>query len=146
MPEPAQLVVYHKHPTSARLRFLRHAHGGICAAAPLPAAARIETGACAPDAANGNGAVRAHPGMLLRGVEAALALPRGCIEPDGAFRCHVVADGGCAEVLLARFRDIDPPFDEASAVGADFIDLTDARRLPAAELMLLRLAYEHVLG
>jgi hypothetical protein len=144
MPEPGQLVLYHKHPTSARLRFLRHAHGGVCAAAPLPDDAQIEAGAggCGSEKA----AVSTHPGMLLRAAESALGLSRGCIEPDGGFRCHILADGCCAQVHLARFCDIDPPLDAALAVGADFIDLTAARRLPAVELRLLRLAYEHVLG
>ena len=54
------------------------------------------------------------------------------------------ADGG--DVYLAHFTSIDPPFEAAEAAGAAFIDLTQARGLPAAELALLRLAYEHVLG
>jgi hypothetical protein len=142
MPVDTHLVLYHKQSTSARLRFLRHAHGGICAAARLPADTLVHAGACGAAA----GPVRQHPGMLLRGAEAALALPRGCIESDGGFRCHVVADGVCAEVHLAQFNHIDPPLAAAAAAGASFIELSQARGLPAAELALLRLVYEHVLG
>ena len=110
MSDTALLVLYHKQRTSARLRFLRHAHGGICADAVLPADAAVAAGACA-----GDDPVRIHPGMLLRAAEAALALPRGSLEADAGFRCHVHADGRCTEVYLAQFGDIDPP---TAAAGA----------------------------
>jgi hypothetical protein len=137
----AHLVLYHKHPTSARLRFLRHAHGGICAGGVMPAGTRIEAGKD-----TGGSVLHTHPGMLLRAAEAALALPRGCVEPDGDFHCRMVVDGQPTEVYLAHFCDVDPPLAAAAAAGGEFIELTAARRLPPPELQLLRLAYEHVLG
>jgi hypothetical protein len=140
------LVLYHKQRTSARLRFLRHAHGGICAEGPMPADARVETISGAAEAAGGGATLRTHPGMLLRGAEAALGLPRGSIEADGGFRCRVLVNGAPADVHLAHFSDIDPPTGAAAAAGAEFIELTAARGLPRPELELLRLAYEHVLG
>ncbi|WP_058556690.1 hypothetical protein [Thiohalocapsa sp. ML1] len=142
MSAAAHLVVYHKQSTSARLRFLRPAHGGICTDAVLPATTVVHPGACGA----AGGPVRQHPGILLRNAEAALSLPRGCIESDGGFRCHVVADGVCAEVHLAQFKAIDPPLAAAAAAGASFIELSQARGMPAPELALLRLVYEHVLG
>jgi len=99
-----------------------------------------------PESAGAGATLRTHPGMLLRAAEAALGLPRGCIEADGGFRCRVVVDGDHADVHLAHFSDIDPPLGAAAAAGAEFIDLTAARGLPRPELELLRLAYEHVLG
>jgi hypothetical protein len=141
MTATAHLVLYHKHPTSARLRFLRHAHGGICADGVMPADTRIEPGNGA-----GGAVLHTHPGMLLRAAEAALALPRGCIEPDGDFRCRVVVGEQPSEVHLAHFSDVDPPLAAAAAAGGEFLELAAARRLPAPELQLMRLAYEHVLG
>jgi hypothetical protein len=83
----------------------------------------------------------------LREAEQSLALPRGTLEPDTGLACQLATDGGfCADVVLGRFTTIDPPFGEAEAVGAGFIDLTEAKALPAAELSLLRLVYEHLLG
>ncbi len=146
MYESPHLILYHKQHTSARLRFLRHAHGGICAAGPMPADTRIETIPAATAQVGAGASLSTHPGMLLRAAEAALGLPRGCIEADGSFRCRAVVDGNGADVHLAHFCDIDPPFGAAAAAGAEFIDLTAARGLPRAELELLRLAYEHVLG
>jgi hypothetical protein len=142
MADAAQLVLYHKQRSSARLRFLRHAHGGMCTLRPLPVDARVQTGPCDGTSE----AVRLHPGMLLRAAEATLALPRGCIASDATFRCSVLADAGCADVYLGQFTDIDPPLHAVAAAGGSFIELVQARRLPRSELMLLRLVYEHVLG
>jgi hypothetical protein len=141
MLQRTHLVLYHKQRSSARLRFLRHAHGGICVS-PLPADALVQPGPCG---ANG-GTVHQHPGMLLRDAEAALAQPRGCIESDAGFRCRLLMDDGCADLQLAQFCTIDPPLEEAAAVGARFIELTQARGLAPAELQVLRLVYEYVLG
>lgn len=148
MTDTLHLVLYHKHRTSARLRFLRHAHGGICRSGPLPADARVQANPCADQTAadTDGGRLHLHPGMLLRAAEADLGLPRGCIESDAGFRGHVCTADGCAAVQLASFTDLDPPIDAAASVGAAFIELTAARGLPAVELALLRLAYEHVLG
>ncbi len=145
MPDAPRLVLYHKQRTSARLRFLRHAHGGVCLSGPLPADAQVYSGLCDGATPEG-GRLHAHPGMLLRAAEGALGLTRGAIGPEAGFRSHVLSAGGCAEVHLASFTDLDPPIAAAEAVGARFIDLTGARELAAAELALLRLAYEHLLG
>ncbi len=146
MYESPLLVLYHKQRTSARLRFLRHAHGGICMGGPMPEDARIETLSGQPAMAGAGAVLRTHPGMLLRAAETALGLRRGCIEVDRGFRCRALVDDVRVDVHLAHFSDIDPPLSAAAAAGARFIALTAARGLPRPELELLRLAYEHVLG
>jgi hypothetical protein len=147
MSDAARLVLYHKQATSARLRFLRYREGRICTLSGFPEDAKVRTGHC-PEVGGASkvGKVHTHPGMLLRAAERELNLPLGCIEADGGFRCHVIAGSACMEAHLAHFTSVDPPFEAAEAAGATFIDLTEARGLPAAELGLLRLAYEHVLG
>jgi hypothetical protein len=152
MSDEPRLVLYHKQATSARLRFLRHAAGGICSPAGLPDGVAVETSGSTARSRTGSepgaaGAVlHVHPGMLLRSAEQSLSMPRGSLEPDAGFSCRLVADGFRAEVLLGYFTTIDPPVTEAAAVGASFIELTEARTLPAAQLSLLRLIYEHLLG
>jgi len=136
---PAHLILYHKHPTSARTRFLRLAHGGVCGLEALPADAAI-------DDSGGAQTVVSHPAMLLRAAERQLGLCAGSLEGDAGFHCRIDAGGTASDVYLARFTAIDPPFEAADAVGAGFIDLTQARGLAAVELQLLRRAYEHVLG
>ena len=130
------LILYHKHPTSARTRFLRFAHGGVCNSGPLPADAEL-----VPPPT-----LHTHPAMLLRTAAAELGMPADALVPDTGFRCGVRMGAQDEEVHLAQFTGVDPPFAEADAQGATFIDLVQARRQPSAELLLLRRAYEHVLG
>ncbi len=139
MPD-THLILYHKQSTSARTRFLRFGHGGVCGPEALPADASVD----APSARDAT--LLTHPGMLLRATETTLALPRGSLESDAGFHCRVLAGAVSGDVYLAHFTSVDPPFDAADGAGAAFIDLTQARGLPPTELALLRLAYEHVLG
>ena len=139
------LILYHKQSTSARTRFLRLCHGGICAPEALPLDASLDDQR-GEDGASPAATLTTHPGMLLRDVERQLDLPRGSLESDLGFRCQVFVAGAPRDVYLAHFTSIDPPLEAAEAVGAAFIDLTQARGLPSAELSLLRQAYEHVLG
>jgi len=136
----ARVILYHKQATSARTRFLRFRHGGVCCPDGLPADAELHLDAPALTA------IVTHPAMRLRTAEAQLKLPRGDLESDAGFHCQMVSHGAVSDVFLAHFTAIDPPFEAAAAIGAAFIDLTQARGLPTAELSFLRLAYEHVLG
>ncbi len=133
-----RLILFHKQSTSARTRFLRHGHGGICTLGPLPERARLAEPA--------SGVVAVHPASWLRGAETSLALPAGSLEAEPGFRCTLRTAEGDTQVLLARFTAIDPPFSAAEQLGGAFIDLTQARGLPPLELDLLRRAYEVILG
>jgi hypothetical protein len=130
------LILYHKHPTSARTRFLRLAHGGVCDSGLVPRDAEL-----APPPR-----VATHPAMLLRAAADRLGLCPDVLEADLGYRFGLRLAGEVEQVHLARFIAIDPPFDAAEAIGAAFIDLVEARGLPPIERSLLRLAYEHVLG
>lgn len=139
MPAP-RLIMYHKHATSARTRFLKLPYGGVCGFEALPAGASLASGN--DESEN----LVSHPAPLLREAESQLGLATGSFEAESGYRCKVSWEEGSAEVYLARFTSIDPPFDEVAEQGAAFIDLTQARNLPHVELALLRLAYEHILG
>lgn len=130
------LILYHKHPTSARTRFLRFAHGGICDSGPLPQDAEL-----APPPT-----LCIHPAMPVRAAAAGFGLPTAALLPDASFRCGLRIGSREEQVHLGQFAGIDPPFEMAEACGARFIDLVQARRQPPVELKLLRMAYEHVLG
>ena len=137
---PPKLILYHKQSTSARTRFLRLEHGGMCGPEPLPADAELS------DELPGSSTVVSHPAPLIRAAESRLGLPVGSLEAEPAFRCRVTSAEGASEVYLARFRTTDPPLDTVAARGGAFIDLTQARGLPVVELELLRRAYELILG
>lgn len=137
---PSRVILFHKQSTSARTRFLLFAHGGVCGPEPLPELAEMMgeppvSGAPAP-----------HPAALIRQTAERLGLgPKG-LEAVGEFRHWVDVAGGPVVVFLAAFTSIDPPFGQVAEHGARFIDLTEARALPPAELELLRKAYELLLG
>ncbi len=130
------LILYHKHPSSARTRFLRFAHGGICDSGPLPPGTEL-----VPPPA-----LCTHPVMLLRTAAARLALPSDGLVPDASFRCGLRIGSRDEQVHLGQFTGIDPPLERVEACGARFLDLVQARSQPPMELKLLRMAYEHVLG
>lgn len=134
----ARIILFHKQATSARTRFLRFAGGTVCGFEPLPKNAELmeEEG----------GRIARHPGATVTAAERRLGLPAGSLEAEGTFRAQVAGRDGPFTIFLAGFTTIDPPFAAASAVGATFIDLTDARTLPPVELALLRRAYELLLG
>ena len=135
------LILYHKHPTSARTRFLQMAQGNVVGIDPLPTlSSYIE------DADDVNETVVMHPGGLLKQAEGLFELDGGTLEVDTEFEEYVDTPDGNVRVYLAHFTTMDPPFDAVEAKGAKFIPLTDARQLPDTELLLLRKAYELVLG
>ena len=133
------IILYHKHPTSARTRFLRFAHGGICGFEGMPSAQALGVGPA-------SGGVVAHPIMLVRDAERRLGLASGSLEHQSELRCHLKGSDGDSDVFVARFTAIDPPFAAGASIGAEFIDLTQARQLAPVELALLRLVYDHALG
>lgn len=141
--QAARLIVYHKQATSARLRFLRFADNTVCGFGALPRLAAVVERA---DMARFDPAVVPHPAPLTGRMEKTLGLTAGSIEIDGELLARVDVPDGPLTVYLARFTTIDPPFDAATAHGGAFIDLTQARTLPAAELELLRRAYQRVMG
>ncbi|MBK5968506.1 MULTISPECIES: hypothetical protein [Thiorhodovibrio] len=136
-----RLILYHTQAISARTRFVRFDHGGICGFRVLPVGISL--------ADPGNQASRtlvSHPAFLLRAAEKQLRLPRDTVEVHPRFRAELPSPHGTIEVMLARFTTLDPPFAEVEAIGGTFIALTEARGLPPVELELLRRAYEQVLG
>jgi len=138
MPAP-RLIMYHKQSTSARTRFLKLAYGGVCGFAALPPRTIIADCTHRPR-------VVAHPATVLRGAEGHLGLPTGSLAVEPGFRCEVAVGEERAQIFLAGFTSVDPPFETARAHGSSFIDLTQALGLPPVELDLLRRAYETILG
>ncbi|RCX32019.1 hypothetical protein [Thioalbus denitrificans] len=135
----SRIILFHTQATSARTRFLRLPGATVCGFEPLPPGAELL-------AEGSGGKVALHPGAAVRDAELRLGLPVGSLEAEGEYLANVQAGSGPVTVFLARFTTIDPPFAAAAAAGAEFIDLTAARGLPALELELLRRAYELILG
>lgn len=131
-------ILFHKQATSARLRFLRYRYGSVCALDVIPPLAQVHAGR------QENPVL--HPASALRHLERELGFVRGSLRAEEGYRFLVEVPGGNIQILLVAIDTIDPPFDLARRIGAEFIDLTQARDLARVELELLRGAYELVLG
>lgn len=140
----ARLILFHKQSTSARIRFLKFGHGGVCGFDPIPMpAAVLEDGETPPG--GGNTVVR-HPAALAADAERRLGLEPGDLEPDATFLRNVDVPGGPIQIHLAHFTTVDPPFERMTAAGASFIEFTEARGLGPVDLLLLRQVYEYAIG
>lgn len=137
-----RIIFFHKHGTSARTRFLRFAGDTVCGFEPLPKLSQLIESSPSDSAT----LVDTHPAPVLKQAASQLEMPSGSMEWEPEFNIWVDIPGGPVRVLLFRFVDIDPPFDAAERIGGRFIDLTEARDLPEVELLLLRRAYEVILG
>jgi hypothetical protein len=134
-----RVILYHKQATSAWLRFLRFANHSVCAFEPLPKLSVLMDEV--PERA-----LVLHPAPIIRDAEQQLGLNPGDLEAEGEYQELVDVAGGPVNILLARFTSIDPPFDLAERLQGRFIDLPDARDLSDTELLLLRKAYELLIG
>lgn len=131
--------MYHVQSTSARLRFLKLAGGNICGFDPLPKLSSLLD-------EEPQGKLAQHPAAFAKEAAARLGLTSDDLEIEGEYRAWVDVPNGAIQVFLARFTSIDPPFEAAAAHGAEFVELPQARNLPPTELLLLRKAYELVIG
>ena len=79
-------------------------------------------------------------------MEDSMGFKAGTLKAEGEFLQVVEAPDEQVQIILANITTMDPPFDVAEKIGAQFIDLTQARGLPQVELELLRFAYQIILG
>jgi len=133
-----RVILYHKHFTSARTRFLKYSYNSVLAFEPLAKLAQLS------DETPPKTTV--HPAMALKHVEKHLGMETDSLKAEAEFQYYVDVPGDPVQIILANITSIDPPFELAKQAGAEFIDLMQARGLPSVELELLRCAYELVLG
>lgn len=138
MPQ-ARLIMYHVQSTSARLRFLKLSTGSVCWPAPFPKLSQLMDEE--PDEK-----LTLHPAAFVKDATQWLGLASGDLEAEGEYRAWVDVPDETIQVFLVRFKTMDPPFSAAATLGAEFVELPQARNLPPVELELLRKAYELVIG
>ena len=138
MPSDLRLILVHKQKTSGRLRFLRLPHGTV-AFTPLPPLSDLMEGTASPQVVH-------HPAVFIQAAESKLGLPTGSLAHEPEFQATVDTPDGPVALHLASFTTIDPPFDEAAALGGKFIAITEAAGGMPVEMDLLRRAYEVLLG
>lgn len=138
LPDDLRLILVHKQKTSGRLRFLRLPHGTV-AFTPLPALSDLIDDAPPPQVVH-------HPAAFIQAAESRLGLPAGSLAHEPEFHATVDTPAGPVSLHLASFTTIDPPFDEAAALGGKFVAITEAMGGMPVEMDLLRYAYEVLLG
>jgi len=133
-----RLILLHKQKTSAMVRFLCLSDG-LLAFEPMPPEASLRD-------EDWLSSVDVHPAAHARAAAVRLGLPESAIEPEGEFHAWVATDAGDVPVLMGVFTQEDPPFEAVERAGGRFIHMMEARQLKTLDQLLLRRAYEHVLG
>jgi hypothetical protein len=131
-----RVILYHKHPSSARTQFLR-LNGTVCLFDGLPN--HIEGVEDCPEEN------RETDRSLLSPTEQRLGLPDGSLEIERGFLAEIETGEEPIATYLARFTSIDPPVETIAQQAGEFIAITQARSLPEAEVQLLKLAYSFIM-
>ncbi|MCU0546748.1 MAG: hypothetical protein MUE44_32055 [Oscillatoriaceae cyanobacterium Prado104] len=137
MPD-SRLIIYHKHKFSGRTLFLR-LNGTVCQPGGLPEGSQVT------DSRIGTDQTVDAPPQLLPDIEQQLTLSTGALKIDHEFQAKVGGDENPIDVYLAYFPTVDTPHEEVENIEGKFIPITEGRRLPPAELELLRLAYSIIM-
>lgn len=132
-----RVIIFHKHPASAKVRFLKYDYGGICGFEALPALASVLDEAVFEKERN----VINHPVMIARNAENALKLGENTLETVGEYLQRVDVPQGVINIYLLGLRGRDTPDEALAAQGATLHLITEMRALPVAEMELMRRAY-----
>lgn len=130
-----RILLCHKHPVSARLRFLIPSEAGVVLPQALPKLAVIaEQDQEAP--------VQCHPATALRCLQEALDIDWP-LEPVGEFQLNMEVPGQILPVYLVALSGHElrepPP-------GTRWIDLPQSIGMPWLDRELLRRVYEVLIG
>ena len=138
MSSDRRLILYHKHPSSARTLFLR-LEETICQFDSISTTSRVV------EKYIGEDQVTEDLSELLIDVEQRLGISKGSLEINRDFKVIINDSDNLIEVYLARFTTLDPPEEKLVEQRGKFIAITEARCLPPNELELLRLAYSAIM-
>ncbi|MDD2767991.1 MAG: hypothetical protein PHT19_04620 [Methylococcus sp.] len=145
-PRPAadaepRFLLYHLHPVSSRLLFLRHASGSVLSPRPLPFLS-------SPIEDEDEGQVLPPVQQLKLGMQihAGLGLEPGTLLVEREFLRRAEIPRAVVNIHLARFLALDPPHHEIRLQGGEFRPLTELHGGHPVEMTMLRWAYEFLLG
>ena len=136
-----RLILFHKHPFSARMSFLYFSHGGVCAFDPLPRLAAI-----VENKHRGDGVLTVHPATISNWGEQQLGLQPGTLVTESEF-CEIVeVPKGEITVYLAGFKGYEVPEEEMKPYNAKFVSLMECVGIAPVEMLLLQKAYGVIMG
>lgn len=137
----SRVIILHKHPVSAKVRFLRLAHGGICGFEALPNLAGVLNDEVLEKEDN----VVSHPVVIARQAEKRLALDEGALDIVNKYLQRLDVPQGVISVYLLGLVGHDTPDETLAEQGAMLQLITEMRDLPPVEMELLRRAYVAVM-
>lgn len=132
-----RLILYHKHPTSARVQFLR-LNGTVCQFDGLPSESKVAESSL-------EGKVAIGLDEAIAQIEQKLSLSAGTLKIEPEFWAKVDSSEDAINVYLAEFTTTDPPEQQMAEIEGKFIALAEGRRLDPTELELLRLVYSFLM-
>lgn len=134
-----RVIVAHLHPVSARLHFWMVSYSGqpsVCLPQPLSPLSTLHDDAPEPQSA------LLHPAQMIRPVAELLGLEPRALNVVRAVLGWVESPGEWIPISLLRIEGEHLP----ALTGGRFITLMELLQLPVTERMLLRKAYETLLG
>jgi len=136
-----RLILFHKHPVSARMNFVYFQNGGVCAFDPLPKLAAIM------DKSEGNSGMTIHPATISNWGEQQLGLEPGTLITESEFCETVEVPKGEITVYLAGFKGYEMPAEAAlKPHNARFVSLMECVGIAPVEMLLLQKAYGVIMG
>lgn len=136
-----RLILFHKHPVSARMHFLYFQYGGVCAVKPLPKLASI-----VDKQGVGGGDSVIHPSTISNWGEKQLGLSSGALQTEAEFCEHVEVPKGGISVYLAGFKGHAISDEDVKHCSGRFITLMECVGIAPVEMLLLQKAYGVIMG
>jgi len=144
--DTTRLILYHKHPVSARMHFLYFQYndrrGGVCAFKPLPKLAvrnDVSEYTCSDTLA-------VHPALIKTWGEQQFGLKSLSLQVEPEFCEHVEVPNGEITVYLAGVEGYEMPVGEMKQYHARFVSLMECVGIAPVEMLLLQRAYGVVMG
>jgi hypothetical protein len=138
--EPRYLL-YHLHPISSRLLFVRHASGSVLAPRPLPfLSSPIEE-----EAPDGDMSLSEQISLGLK-LNDELGFEPGMLLVEREFLRRAEIPRATVNLHLARFSPLDAPHEDVREKGGEFCSITQFHGRHPVEMSLLRWAFDFLLG
>lgn len=136
-----RLIIFHKHPMSARLNFMQFSYGGVCAFRPLPKLASL-----VEKNAHSDIELIIHPSTLTNWAEEQLDLEQGTLQLEVDFYERVEVPKGEIAIYLAGIKGNEPPDGKLRKNDIKSIDLMACVGVAPVEMLLLQKAYRVIMG
>ena len=141
MAKQNRIIIFHKHPVSAKVRFLRQAYGGICGFDSLPKLSSI----IEDDAQSEQDNVVTHPLQITHEAEKYLSLEKDSLQLENEYQQRVEVPDGVVSIYLAGIKGHDTPDQKLEENNTQLQLITEMRGLIPVEMLLLRRAYEVIM-